>query len=122
MGGGGLRSLGRRDIRVVLQPYRDRTDWSVRRRVYFGNDHRDSVLAFGSLRYDEPSDAPRDLIRDLRRICFQLERTFALTPPEGGSEPPRGGYGGDVPLPSLEAVSWAKPLDGQALDSSPGNR
>ena len=114
----GVRALGRYTVSVVLQPYRDRTDWYVVRKRGGDASGDRSLLSRGSLTYDVDGQGPRDLIRDLRRIAFALERQFAQTRPEGAPEPPRGGYGGDVPLPGLYPPDWTVLHDGRALDTS----
>lgn len=117
-----LRSLGRHSIRVELQPYRDRTDWVVTRRTWSGGEHHDSLLAHGSLRYTDGRLAPRDLTGDLRRISYELDRLYPGSRPGGAPEPPRGGYGGDQPLPGLDAPGWARSVGGTALDTCPAQR
>lgn len=119
MGSGRLRSLGRSVILLELQPSRDRTDWVLRRRTRLGAEHSDKVLTHGSLRYDIDSDSPRDLIRDLRRIAFDLERQYRTAVAEGDPGAPTGGYGGQVALPGMDAASWSRPVSGGALDSAP---
>lgn len=80
------------------------------------------MLARGSLTYTDGRMAPRDLIADLRRIAFDLERTFGKTRPEGAPEPPEGATGGQQYLPGLERRDWLTPHSETALDSSPGDR
>jgi len=115
--GGGRR--GRGAIVVVLQPSADRTDWYVRRERHRGDGIDRTLLSRGSLTYTEGRLAPRDLIADLRRIAFALERQYAQSRPEGAPEPPRGGYGGDQPLPGLQPPDWLVLHAGGALDSKP---
>jgi len=116
--GGGVRSLGRRYIRLELFPERARTAWVLKRRTRLGDSYTDQVLAHGELALAEGSDRPRDLIVDLRRIAFDLERQYRGSVDAGDPGAPTGGYGGQQALPGLESVSWARPVDGSALDNT----
>lgn len=122
MASSGVRTLGRRVIRLDLQPSRDRTDWILRRRTFFGTEHSDTLLAHGSLRYATGQDAPRDLISDLRRIAFDLERQYRGVVHEVDPGAPTGGYGGQLALGGMETASWARPASGDALDTRTTNR
>lgn len=122
MAGNRVRALGRYDIRLVLQPAKNRTDWHLwrcRRRAD-GTDR--TLLARGSLTYDVKPAEPRDVIRDLRRIAAHLERQYGPPSGEAAPEPPGGGYGGQRQLPGLEMGDWLVLHDGQALDSKPAQR
>ena len=77
--------MGRLAITVVLLPSRDRTDWYVKRSVRRGDSVSHNLLSRGSLTYDLGQQAPRDVIRDLRRIAFDLERQYS--PVAAGSGP-----------------------------------
>lgn len=115
------RPAGRRTVRLVLQPYRDRTDWILTRRSWRGAEHSDHLLARGSLTYTEGRLAPRDVIADLRRIAFELERTHGAPRPEGAPEPPEGATGGQHFLPGLQPRDWTVSHDGGALDAGPSH-
>lgn len=114
--------MGRHTIILVLQPHADRTDWYFKRRDWRGDEYRDSLLTRGSLRYAGSRLEPRDLIADLRRIAFELERTYSRTRPEGAPDPPEGDMGGQWPLPGLGGTSWAISHSGSGLDSRPAQR
>jgi hypothetical protein len=111
--------MGRLAITVVLLPSRDRTDWYVKRSVRRGDSVSHNLLSRGSLTYDLGQQAPRDVIRDLRRIAFDLERQYSPVAAEAAPEPPGGGYGGQLALPGLEPPNWVVLHDGRALDSTP---
>jgi len=114
--------MGRHTVLLVLQPYRDRTDWQLRRRTWSAGEHRDAMLANGSLTYTDGRLAPRDLIADLRRIAFELERQYARTRPEGAPEPPEGATGGQPSLPGMERRDWVRSHSETALDTTPSER
>lgn len=118
MVGDRVRALGRRSFHVELQPYRDRTDYVIRRRTRRGGERADQVLAVGTLNYSTAIDQPRDLIRDLRRIADVLERRYQSTRREAPSEPPDGGYGGDLHLPGMQSDDWAFSRSGLPMDYS----
>lgn len=122
MASSGVRIVGRRVIRLDLQPSRDRTDWLLSRRTSRGGEYDNQVLAHGSLRYGTSADAPRDVISDLRRIAFDLERQYRAVVHEVDPGAPTGGYGGQMALEGMETAGWARPASGDALDSRPANR
>lgn len=113
-----VRSLGRRDFIVELQPYRNRTDFIVRRRTRRSGERTDQVLQVGTLTYSTEIDQPRDLIRDLRRIADVLERRYRLAPGAAGPEPPGGGYGGQDVLPGFQGPDWLWSGSSPSLDTA----
>lgn len=114
--------MGRRSLILVLQPVRDRTDWTLRRRTHFGTEHSDALLAHGTLRYTTQGLEPRDLIADIRRIALDLERQYRSHVTEGDPGAPTGGYGGQRALPGMETAGYTRPADETALDSTPPPR
>jgi len=118
----GIRNRGRRSVRLVLLPEADRTDWIIFRRTTSSGEHSDLLLARGSLRYTEGRLAPRDLIADLRRIAWELERLYQRSRPEGAPEPPEGATGGQPAIPGLDQRDFAVSHAGDALDAGPNRR
>lgn len=119
MGNDRIRNLGRRHFIVELQPYRDRTDFVVRRRTWRGHERSDQVLQVGSLNYTAGVEQPRDLIRDLRRIADVLERRYQSPSREAAPEPPGGGYGGQPQLPGFQPLDHVISPGGGGLDTGP---
>lgn len=116
MDNGGDRPLGRRGFILDLQPSLNTTQWVLKRRTWWSGQRRDQVLAHGSLNYDVRPRQPRDIIRDLRRIADDLERRTGNSAASAAPEPPRGGYGGDQPLPGVQMVDYARLIGGSSLD------
>lgn len=110
--------MGRRGFILDLQPSLNSTVWILKRRTWFQGERRDQVLAHGSLNYDVRPREPRDVIRDLRRIADDLERRTGHAAASAAPEPPRGGYGGDRPLPGVHMVDYARLIPGSSLDMS----
>jgi hypothetical protein len=122
MAGDRIRNLGRRSFILELQPYRNRTDFVVRRRTRRAGERSDTVLQIGTLNYSVDLDQPRDLIRDLRRIADVLERRYKSTSREAAPEPPGGGYGGQLPLPGFQPPDWLFSGSETGLDTTPATR
>lgn len=119
MAGRRLRIVGRYTITVELHPARDSTYWLIWRNRWRAGDRDRSLLTRGALSYDVRPAEPRNVANDLRRIAAALDRLGDNAAASAAPEPPRGGYGGDRPLPGVQPPDWVTPHVGGTLDTRP---
>lgn len=103
-------------------PSANYTEWRLHRVTWrAGAPHYERITG-GRLNFSARWRGPQGFIRDLMRVAWHLEKTWATEPvPEAPRDPLRGD-GGDVPLPGLSLVQGdpSQRLS-QGLDSTDGN-